>query len=234
MLTKIFIVAFTLLGGFRILHFAKNRIHSSIGLKHHLSYILPSLELFSWIVFFIWVARLIYKSGNYFTIISIGVVLVLLSVPLFILLRDFIFGIFLKFQNKVNEGSFIEIEEIKGQIKKAGYLRLDIEDNHGNLNSITYNSIRSKIISHYGMNPHLEKVVLEFSFPDTIKLNQIIPWLKIQVMNTPWVAVSQAPIIEDVKTENSKLKIKVGAYTLNKSYVENIKNLVEAHITNLN
>ena len=147
MLAKFFIVALTIFGAYRMLHFATNRIPMSKRMRYYLSYIFPSVELFSWLLFLIWVLRLIYKSGNYFTIISIGIVLVLLFALFFALLRDYILGFFLKLQNKLMEGSFIEIGEIKGQIKKAGHFRLDIEDNHGNIGSVPYYNIRSKVIS---------------------------------------------------------------------------------------
>ncbi len=227
MIPKIIIVALIIFLSFRLVFFIKNRVIIPLKVKAHLAYILPIGELFIWLGFLIWTFRLIYQSQNHFTLIAVGVVLLVLSIPQYVLLTDFIVGNVLKMQNKVNEGVFIEIDEIKGRIKRAGYLRLDIEDNRGNINSIPYNNIRSKIISRSGSNPNLTKVVLRFTFPDTTKINYISPILKQQVLNTPWTAVSQAPIIEKTKTENGRLIVEVGVYTMDKLYGENIKNSVD-------
>lgn len=188
---------------------------------------LPIVELFMWLGFVIWAARLIYLAQNYFTLIAVGTVILTLSLPLYTTLRDFVVGNILKIQNKVSEGVFIEIEEIRGRIKRAGYLRLDVEDDRGNINSIPYNKIRSKVISQNSTNQNLAKVLLHFSFPETTKVNHITPILKRQILNTPWVAVSQTPIIEKAINENGQLIVEVGAYTLDKSYGENIKNSVD-------
>lgn len=188
---------------------------------------LPIVELFIWLGFVIWAARLIYLAQNYFTLIAVGTVILTLSLPLYTTLRDFVVGNILKIQNKVSEGVFIEIEEIRGRIKRAGYLRLDVEDDRGNINSIPYNKIRSKVISQNSTNQNLAKVLLRFSFPETTKVNHITPILKRQILNTPWVAVSQTPIIEKAINENGQLIVEVGAYTLDKSYGENIKNSVD-------
>ncbi len=226
MIAKILIVALMIFIAFRLVFFVKNRVGISIKIKRHLAYMLPFVELFIWLGFVIWAARLIYLAQNYFTLIAAGSILLILSIPLYAILRDFVVGNILKIQNKVSEGVFIEIEEIKGRIKRAGYLRLDIEDDRGNINSIPYNNIRSKIISQNSTNQNLAKVVLRFSFPETTKVNYITPILKRQILNTPWAAVSQTPIIEKTISENGQLIIEVGAYTLDKLYGENIKNSV--------
>jgi len=227
MIAKILIVALIIFMAFRLVFFVKNRVDMSVKIKRHLAYMLPTIELFIWFGFLIWTARLFYLTQNYFTLIAAGFVLLVLSIPLYVLLKDFIAGNVLKMQNRVNEGVFIEIDDLKGRIKRAGFLRLDIEDNRGNINSIPYHSIRSKIISRSGSNPNLTKVLLRFTFPETTKINYISPILKQQILNTPWTSVSQVPIIEKAKIENGQLIIEVGAYTLDKSYGENIKNAVD-------
>ena len=227
MIVKIFIVALMIFVAFRLVFFVKNRVDISVKIKRHLAYMLPIAELFIWLGFMIWAARLIYLAQNYFTLIAVSVFTLILSIPLYVILRDFVVGNILKIQNKVSEGVFIEIEEIKGRIKKAGYLRLDLEDEHGNINSIPYNNIRSKIISQNSINQNLAKVLLRFSFPENTKVNYITPILIRQILNTPWAAVSQTPIIEKAINENGQLIIEVGAYALDKSYGENIQNSID-------
>lgn len=218
---------------FRSLFFLKSKVQIAESIKGYLAYMLPIAELLVWIVFLVWIFHWIYRLQNYFVLVAVAVVVLLFSMPLHVLLRDFVMGTILKIQNKINEGLFIEIDEIKGRIKRAGLLRLDIEDDRGNINSIPYNHIRSKIISQPGSNQKLAKVLLQFSFPENTQVNYITPILIQQILNTPWTAVSQAPIIEKAKKENGQLIVEVGVYTLDKSYGENIKNSVDKSRTPL-
>ncbi|WP_027473787.1 mechanosensitive ion channel domain-containing protein [Saccharicrinis fermentans] len=230
---KFFITASLVFLGYRILFYLKNKLNISHRFKYQLDYVLSFTELFFWIGFIVWVTKHVYESRNYFILISIGVTICIFAVPLFLVLRDFISGAFLKVQNKVNIGCFIEIDEMKGQIKKAGHLRLDIEDAHGNIHSIPYYNIRSKTILQHSSNQHLDKVILKFSFPETITTDLLIPHLKKQILNTPWVSVSQSPVINKVSHKNNRLNIEVGVYTLNKSYADSIHNMVTAQLKNM-
>lgn len=227
MIPKIIIVALILFFAFRIVFLIKNRAPISAKLQAHLSYVLPITEMFVWIALLIWTFRMIYITQNYFILIALVLVLLVLVMLTYTMLSDFVSGNILKMQNKVREGAFIEVDELKGRIRKVGLLRLDIEDKRGNISSIPYSNIRSKTILQSGSNQNLVKVVLRFAFPDTMKVNYITPILKRQLLNTPWVAVSQAPSIENTSIENGRLWIEVGVYTLDKTYGENIKNSVD-------
>jgi hypothetical protein len=181
----------------------------------------------------LWVVKLIYDSKNYFALLSIAVVFALIAYPFFILIRDFISGIILKIQNKVAVGMHIEIEEIKGLIAKAGHLSMDMEDGHGNITSINYHYAYGKKISRSGNNLNLEKISLAFEFPESSRLNELISQLKKEVMNTPWVAISQPLIIENTKVKNGKVLIKVAAFVLDRSYAENIKTSVMSYFSSI-
>ncbi len=223
MVIRLLISAIVVFIAFRIIHFINRHVKSSFKIKNHLNELIPLVESFAWMAFVLWVVKVIYDSKNYYALISISTVFLLLSVPLFYLLRDFVTSVFLKLQNKITEGTYIEIEEIKGIVKEAGHFRMDIEDYHGNISSVSYYKIRSKIISKPGANHNLEKATIEFRFADTIKVNELIDKLKKAVLNTPWVAVSQSPIIESTKHEHEKIIIELGIFMLDKAYIEDVR-----------
>lgn len=230
MIFKFFIIAAFIFGGFRVLNFITERLNIHLIQRNKLHYLIPLFEFFIWMLYVIWVVKVIYESKNYFALISLAVVIVLLAFPLFILIRDFISGIILKVQNKVAEGMYIDIEELKGLISNAGHLRMDIEDKHGNITSVTYHYVYGKRISRSGNNQNLEKISLEFDFPEPARVNEFSDSLKKAVMNTPWVVISQAPIIENTKVENGRLTVEVGAFVIDKSYAENIKSAVSSSL----
>lgn len=227
MITTSIIIALALFFAFRVIYLVKNKLPISEKSKQIFSYMLPVFELLLWVSFVLWISWKIYISKNYFALISIGIVFVLFFVPITILIRDFISGVILKLQNKINEGNYIEIEDIKGNIKNAGHFRIDIKDNQGNIGSIPYYTIRSKIIKKQSDNLFLEKIHLTIEVTGEKRVNEVIPEVKRKILNTPWVAVSQEPIVEEVKPENGHTKITFGIYTLNKLFEENIREVLE-------
>ena len=229
MIFRFFLVAVIIFSLFRFLGFIVRRVKTPFRTEYQATYALPLLELFSWIAYIIWAAKIIYDSKSYFVLIAVATVFALVSIPVFILIRDFITGIFLRLQNKITEGMYLEVDDIRGIVKNVGHLRLDIEDNLGNINSIPYYSIRSKAISRPGNNQNLEKVSIQFDFEETSDVNELIARLKRAVMNTPWVSLSRLPIVEAVKKEDGHLVVDIGAFVMDKLYADNIKAMVMAH-----
>ncbi len=233
MIFSFFIIAVFVFILFRILNFVLGRLKTALKFNYPFKNIVSVIELVTWIAFVLWVVKAIYDSTNYFVLISISIDFLLLVVLFFFLIRDFVFGIFLKLQYKITEGNYIDIEDIKGIVNKAGHFRLDIEDSNKNICSVSYYKVRSKIITKSGPNQNLEKVTIEFHFQETVKINELIAQLKKEVMNTPWVAISQPPIIENINTEKDKLIVKVGVFVLDKSYAENIKTSVLSYLSSI-
>ena len=214
---------------FRVLNFILKSVNTSLKIKYHLNELIQAIEFISWIALIIWILRIIYVSENYFALVSISVVFLLLAVPIFFLIREYVSGLYLKLQNRIPEGVIIELDEIKGRIKKAGYFSFEIEDSHGNICTVSYYKINSKILIKPAKNQNLEKATIEFQIHDENKVNEIFAQLKKEVMNTPWVALSQPPIIENTRYDNGNLIIEICVFLLDRAYAEEIEYLVSQH-----
>ena len=230
MSTKILVLVLGIIVIFRILGFANKSLKDTSTLKHHNSYILPLVELTIWLLMLIWLVEHYYDAQNTFGLISVGIVFILAIIPSFYLLRDFLSGIYLKSQNQIRVNSFIEINELKGKIDKLGNFSLNLIDKHGDIKSIPYHKISAAIISKQSNNPNLNKVNLKFVFPRSVQANYIIPKLKAELINSPWVALSQPIIVETIKHVNDEYVIEVIIYTLQAHFAEDIKNRVEENI----
>lgn len=217
---------------FRLLGLINRSLKFSTAFKHHSTYLLTLTELLLWLVMLVWLVKHYYYSQNTFALVSLGIVITIAIIPSFYLLRDFFSGVYLKIQNKVSEGSIIEINELKGKIERLGNFSLDIIDKHGDIKSIPYHKINATIISKQSNNPNLNKVNIKFVFPSSVQTNYIIPKLKAEIINTPWVAVSQPVIIDNIEHINNEYFIEVVIYTLQPHFAEDIKTRVEEHIKN--
>lgn len=227
MIANFLITALIIFGLFRALHIILKRVRAHKHSRFQTHRYLPFVEYALWFGYTLWVIKYIHDSNNDFIIVSLFIGIILLAVPLFFLIRDFAIGIFLKLDNKISEGKQVEIGSLKGTIYKAGHFRLDIEDCHGNISSISYSQIRRKTIKAGKNNQNLEKASIRFVFSNTDKSNALITKLKALVLSTPWVSASQLPFIESAEHKDGRLTITMGLYLLDKSYTENIASVIK-------
>lgn len=230
MLTKIIFTAITILLSFRLIYLLQKAFPYSKRLKHHLGYIIPVLELFAWFGFVLWCINYIYETKNYLGLIVFGVILILISIPTFFLLRDFLFGVYLKIQRKIDVGQFIEFGEFNGQIEEAGHFNIDLKNVRGDIVTIPYSKIRTRIILKHSTNSNLLKQKLVLRFPESVNIQKLIPEIEKNMLNAPWSAVSQKPIIHEVKLEKEEYLIEVYVFTIKKEHSEFIRKFIYENI----
>jgi len=223
----IVIVGIIILLLFRALSYINKIMHFSKKTKHHSGYILPIVELIAWIGFAIWCLRLIYEFEAFTTLIILGIIIVLLMAPAWFLVRDFLYGMLLKIQRKIEIDAKIEIGDLKGVIVKTDYFTFDVKTKNGDIDTIPYNKIRSEIITKNAANIHLEKQLISFKIPSKTDINRIIIELKTTIINAPWVAGSQEPIINVISSETGNYVIEAIVYVLKKEHAEKIVEYVE-------
>lgn len=219
---RILIFATGILLLFRALSYLNKILPLAKKVKHYTGYILPVLELATWLGFVLWFLRITYEAEAYTTLIILGIFVVLVIAPAWFLVRDFLHGMILKIQRTIEIGSKIEIGDLKGIIVKTNYFTFDIKTANGNIDTIPYNKIRSKIITKHAATNHLEKQIITFTVPSKHDVNQIVRQLKVTLINAPWVAASQEPIINNIRTETDNSIIDVVVYMLNKEHAEKI------------
>ncbi len=230
MYIKIIILGIGIFLFYRILSFLNKKIPISLDSKHYTAVILPVAELLSWLGFIVWCIRQIYEAEAYATLIGVSVVILLLLLPSWYLIRDLILGIILVIQRKIELNTHVEIGDISGKIVKIDYFTFDIKTKEGNIETIPYSKIRSKVISKSGENINLEKQLICFTIPIQKNIDEAVEKLKLTVLNSPWVAASQQPIIKTINIVNEKHVIEVFVYLLKKDYVEKIRTYVNKNL----
>lgn len=227
---EILIFAIVILLFFRVLSYLHKILPFSKKVKHFSGYILPVVELVSWLGFLIWCLRLIYAAEAYPTLIVLGVLIVLLLAPTWFLVRDFLHGLILKMQRKIEIDSKIQIGELKGTIVKTDYFTFDIKTADGNIKTIPYNKIRAEIISKNEANNNLERQTLSFQIQSKQDINQILAELKTTLINAPWVAASQEPTIKLINSEADNHFFEVVVFMLKKEHAGRIQEYVKQNI----
>ncbi len=199
----------------------------SNDLKHYASYLIPFAEMVSWLGYLIWCVQFMFDSEAYMLLIVFGIVALLLLVPSWYLIRDFLFGMLLIVQRKIELNRQVEIDKIAGVIVKIDHLSMDVKSKNGNIDTIPYSKIRSKIISKSGENTNLEKQLISFTFSLQQDINKTVEQLQVALLNSPWVAASQKPIVNNISRENDGFVVEVFVYLLKKEYTEKIKDYIK-------
>jgi len=226
MYIKILILAVGVFLLFRLLAMLQKYLPFSKKIKQYFEYFIPVVEIAAWLGFAIWCIRFIYEAQNYTALIIFGTAFSLLLIPSWFLIRDFLFGVILKMQQKIVTGNAVEIEEIKGVIISSGYFAFDIKTKSGTIDSIPYNKLRSKIISKPTGNIHLEKHAIQLTLNSKLDKTKVKQNLKKTILNAPWVTISQEPIIKDISYENEIYTIDLIVFTLNQNHADRIKDYV--------
>ena len=63
-------------------------------------------------------------------------------------------------------------------------------------------------------------------------INEIVEGLKITILNAPWVAVSQEPIIKEIKQEAGNFAVEVFVYLIKKEHSEKLQEYVLKNFIN--
>ena len=224
---------FTLITGisililFRILPILNKNLPYRGEIRQSISFLLPVFEIIAWMGLIIWVINHAYKEQDHSSLLVLAALVLFLIIPAWFLIGDFLYGVILKSQRKIEVNTRIEINKINGIVKKTGHFSFDIETREGTIKSIPYYKIRSKVISRPSTNASLEKQMIRFQFKTRKNINSMLPFLTQSIMNSPWCAVSIDPIIYDVRKENDEAIVDVFVFTLKQEHAEMIKEYVQ-------
>ena len=232
MYIKIILLGIALFIFYRIISFLKKRLPISSDTQHYITVVLPIAELITWLGFAVWCIRIMYESEAYAMLITISVIIVLMIIPSWFLIRDLILGILLVIQRKIEINTRIEVGDVSGKIVKVGYFTFDIKSKDGDIDTIPYSKIQSQVIKKSSENINLEKQLVRLTIPATKNIDETVERLKLILLNSPWVAASQQPLIKNILHENNEHIIEVFIYFLKKDYVEKIRDYVSVSLHN--
>jgi len=226
---RILLLSIAILLIFRILSYLQKNLPLTKKIKHYSGFMLPVIEIIFWLGFLIWCLHLVYEAEAFPTLIFLGVIIVLLLAPVWFLMRDFLHGLILKIQRKIEIDSKIEIGGLKGKIVKTDYFTFDIKTEDGNIKTIPFNKIRAEIISKNSANNNLERQELLFQIHSEQDIKQILEGLKTTLINAPWVAATQEPSLKVTSNNSGLYLIETVFYTLKKEHVSRIDAYVKTN-----
>ncbi|GEM_PF-1544248 len=232
MYIRILILGSAILVIFRALTYLNKLLPLSKKIKHYTSYLLPVIEMVSWIGFAIWCLHYVFDAEAYNILIVLGITILLILTPTWFLARDFFYGMVLKFQRKIEIDTKVQIADLKGTISRTDYFTFDIKTESGNLKTIPYNKLRSEIIVKNTVNSNLMKEKLTFNLASATRSNYTVEHLKKTLINAPWVASSHEPVIKIINKDKENFIIEVIIWVLKNEHVKKTEEWVNKSYSN--
>ncbi|HAH56643.1 MAG: mechanosensitive ion channel [Lentimicrobium sp.] len=195
------------------------------------SNLLSVAELLSWMAWLIWSVSRLYNEYKISALLTIGVITVILVIPMWYLLRDFLYGIVLKLQGRVDKGTAIETGNLKGVVLKVGYLNFTMKTRDGNIADIPYSKVMLKVLQRQDTNVNLQLRQLSLDLPVEIEPEELRKKLLLVLKNAPWIAASTLPVIKSVVKHGNFVRAEVGIHVLTKSHLCKIKDYVLAEMS---
>lgn len=227
MYIRIILIGVVVLLVFRLLSFLNRILPLSKEFKHYSGYLLPVAEFFVWLGFLIWSIRKIYESESYVTVVVFGIALLLLIIPVWFFMRDFLYGLLLKIQRKIEVGNRVEIGEIAGVIVKTDYLSFDVKNPEGDIFTVPFNKIRSNVISKQGTNASLEKHSVQLKIISSEEESQVLKRVNSMLMLAPWIGPTQTPIVKNIEKKGEEYLLTVIVQILKKEHALKIRDYVQ-------
>lgn len=178
----------------------------------------------------IWSVSKLYNEYKISALLTIGVITIVLVIPMWYLLRDFLYGIVLKLQGRVDKGTAIETGNLKGVVLKSGYLNFTMKTRDGNIADIPYSKVMLKVMQRQDTNVNLQLRQLSMDLPVEIGEDELREKLFTALRNAPWVAASTLPVIKSIVKHHHFIRAEVGVHVLAKSHLCKIKDYVFAEM----
>lgn len=192
------------------------------------------LNILKYIIYFITILLIlkdIFNINPTLIVTATGVLGLAIGLGIQGLLKDFISGLFILFENKFNIGDYIDINNIKGQVININIKDVTIMDDKGNINIIP-NGMINKITRY---EKRYETVCFNINYPSkNTKVDLIITKIKNQLLNQYNEIQAFSNIIYKKKIGQynySCLTVKINPF--NDYIIDIIKNILQNSISDI-
>jgi small-conductance mechanosensitive channel len=147
---KIIIVLITGTAIFIVLKITRillDRISHKYSYWHKLNKVYPVIGNTIWTVFVFWGVGLLLKGSIYYPYVVAGMALVVMGLITWFFIRDVFAGALFKMQNDLNQGDYIKIGDISGQVKSSRLTHLEITSDNGQTIKIPNTRLNQEFIS---------------------------------------------------------------------------------------
>jgi small conductance mechanosensitive channel len=179
----------------------------------------PLASTIIWVIFVFWGTGLLLGERIYYPYIVVGMVLIILGLVTWYFIRDILAGALFKLQNELNQGDFIKIGDLSGQIKALRLTHLEISSETGQTVRIPYTKMNQELISNTSTPEGMEEFNIRLVHDKRYTKPELEEKIRYELATSPWCSFKQPPVLvlqnEDAESYTYDLLI----YTMNHQHL---------------
>ena len=191
---------------------------------------LPLAGSIIWTAFVFWGSGMLFSGRMYYTYIVAGMVLIILGLVTWYFIRDVFAGALFKLQNELDQGDFIKIGNISGQIKAAKLTHLEITSESGQTIKIPHTRLNQELISSTSSPEGLEEFSIRLVHDKRYTKPELEEKIRFVLSTSPWCSFKQAPVLvlqhEDTQAYTYDLLI----YTMNHQHLRIVEKQLKSRL----
>ncbi len=213
---------------FRALHLLNNKVVHNLGNRQKIQRVLYFVEFIAWLLFTV-------EAIKYFAVAN-NVIAITLSIVLFVItawtawfvIKDYVAGLYIKWNKLFLLNDEIEIDNIKGKIIefRSRFVLIEIDPLH--TVQVVYSRLFAKNVVKLGLSGLSSNVSFTINLSSALKPVESLENIKTYVYQLPWINSKHEPIviIEEQTAQGSLIRINASLIDIN--YSENFKNSVRS------
>ncbi len=211
---------------FRGLQLLNNKLVRSIGGRQKLQRVLYFVEFITWLVFILEAIKYFWSAD---TVIASALSMVFLMVTAWtawFVVKDYVAGLYIKWNKLFSLNDEIEIDNKKGKIigMKERFALVEIDPLH--TMQIVYSKLFTKSVVKIGLSGLSSNVSFTINLPLKQKPLENLEKIKTYIYQLPWINSKHKPMVMIEEQNKSGYLIRINASLIDIKYTEQFKNSV--------
>lgn len=182
--------------------------------------VFPLIEIGFWVAFVFWAVGILFKDENIYPYLIVGLVLIVAGLFAWFFIRDVFVGAIFRAQNDLNNGDFIKIGTVSGQVKSVQLTHLEITSDNGQTIKIPNTRLNQELISSMTTPEGIEEFTICLKVDNRFEKDKIEEKIKFELANSPWCTIKNPPVIKLREESADSFTYDVLVYTLNHQHLQ--------------
>jgi len=208
---------------FRVFHFLNKRFVIRHNYRKNLQKFLYLFEFISWLLF---VSESIkYFAANNLVIAgSLAVILlIVISWTAWFVIKDYVVGLYLKWNDAYKINEVIQIEGQSGKIIKLSNRFVILEISPLHTTKVSYSSLFTKKVIKTGLTDLSANASFTINLPRDFQYPEDLDLIQTYIYQLPWTNLNHKPAVVVENQDKEKTVIRISASLIDESYIEQFK-----------
>ena len=185
-------------------------------------------EIIVWLLFGWWSFKVIYGNTDYYSILIVAILFIVLFWIGWFLAKDFIAGTVLKLSDNYQEGQFFRLNDIEGHIAQINYLHLNIRQENGEIIKIPFSKILGSVHHKSFLDDKTKQYKFEIIIDKQETLDETRGKIRKNILLSAGVNIKKEPLISLKSSSEKKWNFDITYFILDEQYCELIENNVKS------